>query len=48
LEKEVRKGLEKVSKKEIEKIIIAYEPIWAIGSNNSCEEDQAMTVALFI
>jgi len=48
LETEMRKGLEKVSKKEIEKIIIAYEPIWAIGSNNSCAEDQAMTVALFI
>lgn len=48
LEKEIKKGLEKVSKKEIKKIIVAYEPIWAIGSNHPCEEDQAMTVALFI
>ena len=48
LEKEIKKGLDKVSKKEIEKVIIAYEPIWAIGTGKSCEENEVMTIALFI
>lgn len=48
LEKEIKKGLDKVSKKEIEKVIIAYEPIWAIGTEKACEENEVMTVALFI
>jgi triosephosphate isomerase len=48
LEKEIKRGLDKVSKKEIEKVIIAYEPIWAIGTGKSCEENEVMTIALFI
>ena len=48
LEREIKKGLDKISKKEIEKVIIAYEPIWAIGTEKACEENEVMTVALFI
>jgi triosephosphate isomerase len=48
LEREIKKGLDKISKKEIEKVIIAYEPIWAIGTKEACEENEVMTVALFI
>ena len=48
LEREIKKGLDKISKKEIEKVIIAYEPIWAIGTGESCEENEVMTIALFI
>jgi len=48
LEREIKKGLDKISKKEIEKVIIAYEPIWAIGTKKACEENEVMTVALFI
>ncbi len=48
LEREIKKGLDKVSKKDIEKVIIAYEPIWAIGTEKACEENEVMTIALFI
>jgi len=35
--------------KDIEKeVIIAYEPLWAIGSGNNCNPDQAEKVAAFI
>lgn len=48
LEREIKKGLDKVPKKEIERVIIAYEPIWAIGTEKACEENEVMTIALFI
>ncbi|OIP75690.1 triose-phosphate isomerase [bacterium (Candidatus Gribaldobacteria) CG_4_9_14_3_um_filter_36_15] len=48
LEREIEKGLDKVPKKEIERVIIAYEPIWAIGTEKACEENEVMTIALFI
>ena len=48
LEREIRQGLKKVPKSQIEKVVIAYEPIWAIGSGNPCSSDEALTCALFI
>lgn len=48
LEKQLKEGLKGLSRKDIEKIIIAYEPVWAIGQGTPCEENQVMTVALFI
>jgi triosephosphate isomerase len=48
LEREIKKGLDKVSNKEIERVIIAYEPIWAIGTEKACEENEVMTITLFI
>ena len=48
LEKQIRKGLEGISKSKIEKVVIAYEPIWAIGSGNPCLPEDATTAALFI
>lgn len=48
LEKQIRQGLKKVLKSQIEKVVIAYEPIWAIGSGKPCSPDDALTAALFI
>ncbi len=38
LEKEIKDGLEGVN---LSKIIIAYEPIWAIGTGNACDVEEA-------
>lgn len=38
LEEEITKGLEGI---DLSKIVIAYEPIWAIGTGNACDVDEA-------
>lgn len=38
LEKEIKQGLNGV---DVSKIIIAYEPIWAIGTGNPCDIEEA-------
>lgn len=50
LEKQITDGLRGVSKVngQLSNVIIAYEPIWAIGTGNNCSVDQAMSSVLFI
>lgn len=48
LRAQIEKGLEKVSKKEIKNVIIAYEPVWAIGSGKFCPIDEVHTMGLLI
>ncbi len=48
LEEQVRKGLESVSKEEIEKVVIAYEPVWAIGTGVVATPEQAQEAHAFI
>ena len=38
LEKEITEGLKDV---DLSKIVIAYEPIWAIGTGNACDVEEA-------
>lgn len=38
LEKEIKQGLDGV---DVSKIVIAYEPIWAIGTGNPCDVEEA-------
>ncbi len=40
--------LEKQLKGGLEVSIVAYEPIWAIGTGNACDIDQARKVKLFL
>lgn len=44
IERQIKKGLEGVKAP----IIIAYEPVWAIGTGNSCGKEEAEKMSLFI
>lgn len=48
LDKQVRLGLEGVSLKKPGDIVIAYEPVWAIGTGKTATADQAQAVHAFI
>jgi len=40
--------LKDVSKAQIKEIIIAYEPVWAIGTGNACSPDNALSATVLI
>ena len=48
IEEQIKKAIYKVQKKDLNKIIIAYEPIWSIGTGRPCLPDSAETISLFI
>ena len=48
LDKQVRLGLEGVSLKKPGDIVIAYEPVWAIGTGKTATSDQAQAAHAFI
>ncbi len=48
VKRQVTEGLQQVSKGEMEKIIIAYEPIWAIGTGVNATPQQAQEVHVFV
>lgn len=48
VEKQIRDALEGISETDIEKVIIAYEPIWAIGTGLTASSDDAENMIKFI
>jgi triosephosphate isomerase len=48
LEKQIRIGLENISVEDISKVIIAYEPVWAIGTGRTATDEQAQESHAFI
>lgn len=48
LDKQVKKGLEGLVSEQLDALIIAYEPVWAIGTGKTATEDQAQEVHRFI
>jgi len=48
IEGQIKEGLNKVSAKDVKKIIIAYEPRWAIGSGKNCSVDETMSSILIV
>lgn len=48
LDKQVKKGLEGLSTTELEKLVIAYEPVWAIGTGKTATSAQAQESHTFL
>ena len=48
IEKQIKSGLDGRSSEEMSKIIIAYEPVWAIGTGKTASPAQAQEVHQFI
>jgi triosephosphate isomerase (TIM) len=47
-EKQIREGLSTLSKEEAAKIVLAYEPVWAIGTGKVATPAQAEEVHIYI
>ncbi|WP_210360773.1 triose-phosphate isomerase, partial [Borreliella valaisiana] len=41
---QVKKGLDGVSESDIKRIILAYEPVWAIGTGKTATKEEAEEV----
>lgn len=48
IEAQLKQSLQGIAKNQINKVILAYEPVWAIGTGNNCSSDEALTVSLFL
>ena len=48
IEQQVKEGLDGVSSGEMEKVVVAYEPVWAIGTGKTATPEQAQEVHQFI
>jgi triosephosphate isomerase (TIM) len=48
LEQQVRQGLSGVNAAEMERLVIAYEPVWAIGTGKTASKEQAQEAHAYI
>ncbi len=48
IKEQIIKGFEGIDKKDIENVVIAYEPVWAIGTGKTATPQQAQEVHEFI
>lgn len=48
LDKQVTKGLEGFSSEALSRLVIAYEPVWAIGTGKTATTDQVQEVHAFL
>ncbi len=48
IEKQCRESLEGFTKEEMKKMVVAYEPVWAIGTGKTATPQQAQEVHKFI
>ena len=48
LDKQIQNGLQGFDLNQVEKLVIAYEPVWAIGTGKTATSDQAQEAHAFI
>jgi triosephosphate isomerase len=48
LEEQIKKGLATVTAADMKRVVIAYEPVWAIGTGKTASNEQAQEVHAFI
>ena len=48
IEKQLVEGLSDLTKEQMEKVIIAYEPVWSIGTGKNASQEIAENVCAFI
>ncbi|MDM8535334.1 triose-phosphate isomerase [Desulfobacterales bacterium HSG17] len=48
LDKQIKKGLEGFSSDELKDLVIAYEPVWAIGTGKTATNEQAQEVHIYL
>jgi len=48
LDKQLKKGLEDFSADNLKRLVIAYEPVWAIGTGKTATSEQAQEVHRFL
>jgi len=48
IDRQVRAGLEGLSSREVQDTVLAYEPVWAIGTGRTASPQQAQDVHAFI
>jgi triosephosphate isomerase len=48
IEKQIKSGLKDISSEEMGNVIIAYEPVWAIGTGKTASPEQVQEVHKFI
>ncbi|WP_050608208.1 triose-phosphate isomerase [Clostridium niameyense] len=41
LEKQIKEDLKELTNEQVERLVVAYEPIWAIGTGKTATDDQA-------
>jgi len=48
LKEQIKQSLKGISKKKLKKLIIAYEPVWAIGTGSPCPVNEAQSMGLLV
>lgn len=48
IQKQLKAGFREIQKQALKKIIVAYEPVWAIGTGNACSFEEARGAMAFI